>query len=82
MLLTYGYVTILFLERNSNTKEINKKKKNANFQQNLAVFLAGTDSEIKLFKYYTERTKNVWTTLSSLGQEPTFKTSWKYIVMA
>ena len=43
---TYGYVTKPFLESASNTKEINKRK-NANSQQNLAVFLAGTDSENK-----------------------------------
>ena len=33
-----------FKNRNSNTKEINKRK-NANSQQNLAVFWAATDSE-------------------------------------
>ena len=33
-------------------------KKNTNSQQNLAVFLAGTDSENIFFKYYTEKDKN------------------------
>ena len=57
---TYGYVTKLFLNRNSNTKEINKQK-HANSQQNLAVFLAGTDSENKkIFKYYTEKDKIIF----------------------
>ena len=35
------------LNRNSNTKEINKRK-NANSQQNLVVFLTGMDSENKI----------------------------------
>ena len=46
----YGYVTKLFLEsefQHKGTKQKKKKKKrkkeNANFQQNLAVFLVGTD---------------------------------------
>ena len=30
--------------------------------------------KMKIFKYYTEKDKkNIWTKLSSLGQEPTFK---------
>ena len=61
---TYGYVTKLFLEnRNSNTKEIkfisfvlefrfskNRKTKKRELSTNLAVFLAGTDSENKNIK--------------------------------
>ena len=43
---TYGYVTKLLLESEFQHKEINKRK-NANSEQNLAVFLAGTDSENK-----------------------------------
>ena len=43
-LQTYGHVAKLFLESDSTTKEINKQE-NANSQQNLAVFLAATDSE-------------------------------------
>ena len=46
MLPTYGYVTELFLEWDFQHKG-NKQTKNANSQQNLAVFLAGTDSENK-----------------------------------
>ena len=37
----------IFQNQNSNTKEINKRKE-ANYQQNLAVFLAVTDSENKI----------------------------------
>ena len=37
----------IFKIGNYNTKEINKQK-NANSHQNLAVFLAGTDSENKI----------------------------------
>ena len=57
---TYGYVTELFLEsefQHKGNKQTKKKKKNANSQQNHAVVLAGTDSEKKIFKYYTERDK-------------------------
>ena len=43
---TFGYVTKLFLESEFQHKG-NKKRKHANSQQNLAVFLAGTDSENK-----------------------------------
>ena len=44
---TYGHVTKLFLDRDPNTKEINKQE-NANSQQNFVVSLAGTDSENKI----------------------------------
>ena len=54
-------------------KQINKQK-NSNFLQNLAVFLAGTDSENKIiYILHTKRQNNIWKNLSSLGQEPTFK---------
>ena len=43
---TYGYVTKLFLELEFQHKG-NKQKKKVNSQKNLAVFLAGTDSENK-----------------------------------
>ena len=43
---TYGCVTKLFLESEFQHKG-NKQTKNVNTQQNLAVFLAGTDSENK-----------------------------------
>ena len=43
---TYGYVTELFLESEFQHKG-KKQTTNANSQQNLAGFLAGTDSENK-----------------------------------
>ena len=46
---TSRHVIKLFLELNSNTKEINKRKI-ANSQQNLVVFLARTDSENKIIE--------------------------------
>ena len=42
---TYGYVTKFFLE--SEFQHKGNKRKNTNLQQNLAGFLAGTDSENK-----------------------------------
>ena len=56
---TYGYVTKLFLESEFQHKGINKQK-NSDSQQNLAVFLTGTDSDTKLFRYYTKRTKEIF----------------------
>ena len=44
---TYRYVTKLFLESEFQHRG-NKRTKNANSQQNLVVFLAGTDSENKI----------------------------------
>ena len=45
-----------------------------NSQRNLAVFLAGTDLENEILKLlHRKGQKNVWTKLSSLGEEPTFK---------
>ena len=45
-----------------------------NSEQNLAVFLAGTDSEHKIIQILHRKGQNkIWTELSSLGQEPTFK---------
>ena len=44
---TYGYVTKLFLESEFQHKGNKQTEKNANSQQNLAGFLAGTDSENK-----------------------------------
>ena len=54
---TYWYVTKLFLESEFLHKGNKQMRKNANPQQNLAVFLAGTDSENKLIKYCTENYK-------------------------
>ena len=67
---TYGHVTKLFSESEFKYKG-NEQMENREFSQNLAVFLARTDSEIKLFEYYTEKDKKGH--LSSLGQDPTFK---------
>ena len=39
-----------FLESDSNTKEINSRKKNANSQPNIAVFSASRDSENKIIQ--------------------------------
>ena len=48
-------------------------KKNANSQQNLVVFLTGTDSENKTIKIlHRKGQKQIWAKLSSLGQKPTF----------
>ena len=44
---TYGHVTKLFLESEFQHKG-NKQTKNMNSQQNLAVLLAGIDSENKI----------------------------------
>ena len=56
---TYGHVTKLFLELEFQHTGNKKKKEKANSKQNLAVFWAGTDSENKVFKYYTEKDKNI-----------------------
>ena len=70
----YGYVTKLFLESEFQHKGVKKKRKNLKSQQNLTFSWQEQIQKIKLFKYYTKRTKkNIWTKLSSLGQEPTFK---------
>ena len=45
-----------------------------NSQQNFAVFLTGTDSENKIIEILRRKEqKIIWTKLSSLEQEPTFK---------
>ena len=62
-----------FLNRNPNEKEINKLK-SAYSQQKLAVFSAATDSEIIIIQILHGKGQlKIWTELSSLGQEPTFK---------
>ena len=80
---TYGYVTKLFLEeefQHKGDKQIKKNKKNANSQQNIVIFLAATDSEKKIIQIlHRKGQKNYWTKLSSLGQEPTFNVSVKFI---
>ena len=52
---TYGHVTHFFLNRNFNTKKINKRKKPANSQQNLALFRQQQIQNVKLSKHYTEK---------------------------
>ena len=70
---TYGHVTKLFLESEFQHKG-NKQMKNANSKQNLAVFLVATDSEHKTIQILQRKGQTkIWTKLSLLGQEPTFK---------
>ena len=65
----------VYKTRNSNTKEINKRKK-ANSRQNFALFSAASDSENIIIQIlHGKRETEIWTVLSSLGQEPTFKAS-------
>ena len=69
----YGYVAKLFLESEFQHKR-NKQTKNANSQQNLAVFSAVTDSENIIIQIlHVKGQIKIWTEMSSLGQEPTFK---------
>ena len=64
-----------FTNRNSNTKEINKRKK-ANSRQNFALFSVAADSENIVNQIlHGKKEIEIWTVLSSLGQEPTFKAS-------
>ena len=44
-------------------------------QHNLAIFLAGTDSENEIKILHRKGQISIWTKLSSLGQEPTFNTT-------
>ena len=73
---TYGYVTKLFLESEFQHKG-NKQTKKTQIRSNILRFSWQEQiQKIKIFKYYTEKDKkNIWTKLSSLGQEPTFKYS-------
>ena len=70
---TYGCVTKLFLE----SEFQHKRNKQTNKTQILSKILRFSWQEqikkIKICKYFTEKDKNSWTKLSSLGQEPTFK---------
>ena len=69
----YGHETKPFLESEFQHKG-NKPTENANSQQNLVVFLGGTDSENKfILILHSNGHKKIWTKLSSLGKEPTFK---------
>ena len=52
----------------------NKQTKKVNSWQNLALFLAATDSEnIIIQMLHGKGQTEIWTVLSSLGQEPTIK---------
>ena len=55
-------------------KKKEKKNKNINSKRNLAFFSAVTVSEHKIVQILHRKGQNkMWTQLSSLGQEPTFK---------
>ena len=50
-----------------------------NSKQNLGGFSAATDSEHKIIQILNRKGQNkIWTELSSLGQEPTFKIHFCY----
>ena len=52
------------------------KRKKANSRQNFALFSAASDSENIIIQIlHGKRETEIWTVLSSLGQEPTFKAS-------
>ena len=71
---TYGYVTKLFLESEFQHKGNKQTKKTQILSKSLRVSWQEQIQEIKIFKYYTEKDKkNIWTIMSSLGQELTFK---------
>ena len=53
---TYEYVTKLFLESEFQHKG-NKQTKKLEFSAKLCGFLGRTESEIKIFKYYTKEDK-------------------------
>ena len=74
---TYGHVTKLFLESEFQYKG-NKQPKTKKTKRILSKILRFSWLEqiqkVKLFKCYTKKYKiKIWTKLSSLGQEPTFK---------
>ena len=71
---TYWHLTELFLESEFQHKGNTQTKKKVNSKQNLAVFSPATDSEHKIIQILHRKGQNkIWTKLSSLGQEPTFK---------
>ena len=66
--------TIFRIRIPTQRKYTNENKTNANSKQNLAVFSVATDSEHKIIQILHRKGQNkIWTELSSLGQEPTFK---------
>ena len=63
-------------QKKKKKKKYKKKKKKTRILSEISQFSWQEQfQKIKLFKYYTERDKNIWTKLSSLGQEPTSKSS-------
>ena len=77
---TYGHVTKLFLESEFQHKGNKQTKKNANSQPNLAFSSAATDSDHRIIQILHKKGQNnIWTELSSLGQEPTFKSNLVYM---
>ena len=71
---TYGHVTKLFLESEFQHKG-NKKNDKTQISSKILQFSWQLQiQKIKLFKCYTKKYKiKIWTKLSSLGQERTFK---------
>ena len=71
---TNGHVAKLFLELEFQHNG-NKQMKKTRLLSSLAVFSAATDSEniIIQIQHGKGHIKKIWTELSSLGQEPTFK---------
>ena len=73
MLPTYGHVTKLFLESEFQHKGNKQTKKRKFSAKSCSVLGRNRFRKQNYFKYYTEKDKEkIWTTLSSLGQEPTF----------
>ena len=70
---TYGYVTKLFLESEFQHKG-NKQTKKRKFSAKSCGFLGRNRfSKQKYLNTTQKRIKNIWTKVSSFGQEPTFK---------
>ena len=71
---TNGHVKKLFLESEFQHKGNKQATKNVNSQQNIAFSSAATDSDHRISQILHKKGQNnIWTELSSLGQEPTFK---------
>ena len=71
---TNGHVKKLFLESEFQHKGNKQATKNVNSQENIAFSSAATDSDHRIIQIIHKKGQNnIWTELSSLGQEPTFK---------
>ena len=79
MSFTYGHVAKLFLESKFQHKANKQTKKTQILSKILLVSSQKQIQNMKLFKYNTKQgQKKIWTKLSSLGQEPTFKANcWR-----